>query len=74
LVRIRAGCNVGFAASVLTNNRQSKQLPVPPSDENLLAGANIYRENCAICHGTVGEPKTAFAKGMYRPPPQFLKG
>jgi len=64
----------GMALDARVAKEAPKQSPVPPSDENLLAGAHIYRENCAICHGTAGEPKTAFAKGMYAPPPQFLKG
>jgi hypothetical protein len=27
----------------------------------------VYRENCAICHGTAGEPKTVLA-GVIRDP------
>lgn len=49
-----------------------KDSPVPATGPNLLAGAKIYREYCAVCHGTADEPRTATAKGMFpRPPPLF---
>ena len=51
-----------------------KEVPVPPNDENLMAGAKVYREYCAVCHGMTGQPKTPTAKGMYPPPPQLLQG
>jgi thiosulfate dehydrogenase len=50
------------------------QCPIQASETNLLAGAKIYREDCAMCHGTVGQGKTPFAKGMYPPPPQLFVG
>jgi thiosulfate dehydrogenase len=51
-----------------------KEAPVPPTEPNLLAGAEVYRENCAVCHGTASGPKTAVAKGMFPPPPQLFQG
>jgi mono/diheme cytochrome c family protein len=49
--------------------------PQVPSDEaNLLRGARIYKENCAVCHGLPGEEKSAIAKGMYPVPPQLFHG
>jgi cytochrome c len=33
----------------------------------------VYRENCAICHGTAGEPKTAFQMAFIFPLHNFLK-
>ena len=49
--------------------------PQVPSDESTyLAGASVYRQNCAVCHGLPGEPKTAVAQGMYPPPPQLFHG
>jgi thiosulfate dehydrogenase len=50
-----------------------KDSPVPPTEPNLLAGAKIYREYCAVCHGTAGEPETATAKGMFPQPPPLLE-
>jgi len=48
--------------------------PVPGDEANYLAGAKVYKENCAVCHGLPGEPKTAIAEGMFPRPPQLLKG
>ncbi len=51
-----------------------KESPVQPTEANLMSGAKLYRDYCAVCHGTAGEPKTATASGMFPPPPQLLKG
>jgi len=47
---------------------------VPADETNLISGAKIYKENCAVCHGLPGEPKGAIALGMYPPPPQLFQG
>jgi thiosulfate dehydrogenase len=47
---------------------------VPANDENLVHGAKIYKENCAVCHGLPGADKPAIAKGMYPVPPQLFHG
>jgi thiosulfate dehydrogenase len=49
--------------------------PQVPADEiNLLAGADVYKRNCAVCHGLPGEPKTMIAEGMEPGPPQLFHG
>jgi thiosulfate dehydrogenase len=45
---------------------------LPASEENLIAGAKIYREHCVDCHGLPGGTQSAASKGMYPPPPQFF--
>jgi len=45
----------------------------PPSEENLAAGAKIYREQCVECHGQSGGTPSVISKGMYPPPPQFFE-
>jgi thiosulfate dehydrogenase len=50
------------------------QSPVALTEPNLLAGAKLYREHCAVCHGLPGEPETASAKGMFPHPPQLMRG
>ena len=45
----------------------------PASEENLVAGAKIYREQCVECHGQPGSPPSVASKGMYPPPPQFFE-
>ena len=48
--------------------------PIPADENNFLAAAKVYRENCAVCHGLPGEPKTVIAEGMFPPPPQLFRG
>src|SRR5215470_20006750 len=42
---------------------------VPADEKNLLAGAKVYKEHCAVCHGIPDAPKTAIAEGMFPKPP-----
>jgi mono/diheme cytochrome c family protein len=46
--------------------------PIQPDEANLAAGARIYRETCAVCHGLRGESETGIARGMFPKPPQFF--
>jgi len=47
---------------------------VPADEANMVAGAKVYKEQCATCHGIPGEPKGAIALGMYPAPPQLFHG
>lgn len=49
-----------------------KDAPIQPDEPNLTAGARIYVENCAFCHGLPNQPATAAAKGMFPVPPQLF--
>jgi len=51
-----------------------KAAPVPADEPNYLAGAEVYRENCAVCHGLPGGTPTAIARGMFPKPPKLLEG
>ncbi|HXN53356.1 MAG TPA: cytochrome c [Candidatus Acidoferrum sp.] len=44
--------------------------PVPPTDENLIAGGKIYLEGCSGCHGTPGKPDES-GDSLYPPVPQL---
>jgi len=48
--------------------------PVPADEAAYAAGAQIYKEHCAVCHGLPGQAKTAIAKGMFPEPPVLLEG
>src|SRR5579859_6942234 len=65
-------------ASMALHARIAKEapsgVPVPADEANLTAGAELYREQCAVCHGLTGRPESATAKGMFPKPPQFLQG
>jgi mono/diheme cytochrome c family protein len=49
------------------------QDPIPPTDENLLAGAKIYNENCGVCHGSPAQPMGQVGISLNPPAPQFLR-
>ena len=51
-----------------------KTVPIPADEPNFLAGAEVYRENCAVCHGVPGGTPTAIARGMFPRPPKLLEG
>lgn len=51
-----------------------KSVPIQGDEPNLLAGAALYREHCAVCHGLPAQAKTAIAVGMYPHPPKLLEG
>jgi thiosulfate dehydrogenase len=56
-------------------DRQGRKDPAVPADEaNFLAGADVYKQNCAVCHGLPAEPESAIAHGMYPKPPELFHG
>jgi thiosulfate dehydrogenase len=64
----------GMALHARISKEAPSQAPIPADEPNLLAGARIYREQCAVCHGLSGQPETAIAKGMFPHPPQLFTG
>jgi mono/diheme cytochrome c family protein len=44
--------------------------PVPPNDENLIAGGRMYVNECSGCHGTPGKPDDS-GESLYPPTPQL---
>jgi thiosulfate dehydrogenase len=50
--------------------------PVALTDDNLIAGVELYGKHCAICHGTAKGDASAspVAKGLYPQPPQLATG
>ncbi|MGA3088706.1 MAG: cytochrome c [Terriglobales bacterium] len=51
-----------------------KNVPIQSNDANYVAGAELYKQHCAVCHGLPLAPKTAIATGMYPQPPQLFQG
>src|ERR1700704_150086 len=64
----------GLALNARVNKEAPKSSPIPASAEAYAAGANIYRKNCAVCHGLPGQDQTAIAKGEFPNPPELFKG
>ena len=50
------------------------QVPVTADEPNFVAGAHIYIEHCAVCHGVPGKEQTAIAKGEFPKPPHLFRG
>jgi thiosulfate dehydrogenase len=68
---------VATAASpmdAVINREMPKTVPLQPDEANLAAGAQLYREHCAVCHGLPEQKPTAIAAGMYPHPPKLLEG
>lgn len=63
---------IGLASRV--DKEAPKNPPFAPDEPTYVAGAQLYRQDCAVCHGLPQQPLTAIAKGMYPKPPQLFKG
>jgi mono/diheme cytochrome c family protein len=56
-------------------SRQHIPQPAVPADEpNLLAGASIYKQHCAVCHGLPNQHPSEYATTMFPKPPQLFRG
>lgn len=51
-----------------------KSVPVPADEANFIAGAQVYKEHCAVCHGLPDTPQSAIAAGMFPKPPKLMQG
>jgi mono/diheme cytochrome c family protein len=51
-----------------------KTVPISADEPNLAAGAQVYKEHCAVCHGLPGQPQSAIASGMFPKPPKLMEG
>src|SRR6202521_3127944 len=66
-----------FFAHQALNARIKKDMPqnapLQANEANYLAGAELYKQHCSVCHGLPLAPKTSIATGMFpRPPPLFV--
>jgi thiosulfate dehydrogenase len=52
----------------------SDPAPVPLTETTYLAGADVYKQNCAVCHGLPGEPQSPIGQGMFPKPPELFHG
>ena len=64
----------GVALHARVRREAPKSSPIPPTEDVYVAGARIYRSNCAVCHGMPGQEQTAIAKGEFPKPPELFKG
>ena len=62
------------ALHAVLNREMPKTVPISTDEANYLAGAQLYKDNCAVCHGLPGQPATAIACGMFPKPPELFHG
>ena len=61
------------ALAVSVGQSAREQSPLPADEVNLLAGAQIYRQNdCEDCHGRLGDTETGMGKRVYPHAPHLL--
>ena len=66
---------LAHAALAARIDKAKPQDPLAPADEkSFLAGAEVYKQNCAVCHGLPGEEQSTIALGMFPNPPHLFKG
>jgi thiosulfate dehydrogenase len=66
-----------LAASALharVSREMPETVPIAGDESSYSAGAEIYRQDCAVCHGLPGEEPSAIARGMFPHPPQLFRG
>jgi mono/diheme cytochrome c family protein len=64
----------GLALHARVAREMPRQSPLAVNEANLLAGAAIYQQHCAVCHGLPGAEQTAIAKGEFPHPPHLFRG
>jgi thiosulfate dehydrogenase len=62
------------ALNAIIEREMPKKVPLQADEANLAAGAALYREHCAVCHGLPGQKETAIVSGMYPRPPKLMEG
>lgn len=62
----------GMALRASIGSTADQKNPLSFDDSNMLAGANLYKEHCAMCHGVPGR-SVSISKAMFPPPPQLLE-
>jgi thiosulfate dehydrogenase len=48
--------------------------PIAANEENFLAGAKVYKDECAQCHGLPNQPSPTISSNMYPKAPLLFKG
>ena len=66
--------HVAMVASDASVERRAPamQNPAAATEDNLVAGAKLYRDNCAGCHGSSANPEAALGHSFNPPAPQFM--
>ncbi|HVA95757.1 MAG TPA: cytochrome c [Candidatus Dormibacteraeota bacterium] len=66
-----------MARKALSAHIDEQKIPAPPipADEpNLVAGAKVYKDHCAECHGLPNQPSPVISDIMFPHAPMLFKG
>jgi thiosulfate dehydrogenase len=66
-----------LASRSLRAHIEKANVPAPTiaaDEENLLAGAKLYKDNCAVCHGLLDQNPPVIANNMFPKAPSLFKG
>jgi mono/diheme cytochrome c family protein len=64
----------GMALHARLRKEMPKAPPIPADEAAFVAGAQVYKDNCAVCHGVPAQPLSAIAQGMFPKPPKLMEG
>jgi thiosulfate dehydrogenase len=64
----------GWALDARLDKEMPKTIPISSDAANLTAGAHIYVEDCAMCHGLPVNRSSPMYKAMFPNPPELFQG
>ncbi len=62
----------GAGDASIERNAPNIKNPVPATEDNIVAGAQLYMSHCAGCHGTPSNPNSPLAHSFNPPVPRFF--
>ena len=62
------------ALSARIDKEMPKKVPLAADEAAFMAGAEVYRSDCAVCHGLPGIGQGPIPKGMFPEPPHLFRG
>jgi mono/diheme cytochrome c family protein len=62
------------ALDVRVQKEAPKTVPMAADEATYMAGTEVYKEHCAVCHSMAAGEPTAIAKGEFPKPPKLLQG
>ncbi len=62
----------GAMDASVNRHAPERKNPLPADDATFLAGAKVYADRCAMCHGDPAHPDSPLAHSFYPRPPQFM--
>lgn len=71
--RIESKLAMGAVDAWTERHASDRKNPLPATEENITAGATLYLNHCAGCHGVPSNPESQFQQSFYPPAPGFFR-